>query len=71
MKGIGAGSFQNGLGAQQGSSIIQRTNPAHHGFSSSLYLRVWFPVRIARVAELVEEVFSLSQLVPREPMALR
>lgn len=61
MKGSNAGSLQNDLGAQQGSAIIQRTDPAHHSLPSSLDLRVWFPVRIAGVAELVEEVFSLFQ----------
>lgn len=68
MKGSSAGSLWNDLGAQQGSAITQKTNPAHHSLPNSLYLRVWFPVR---VAELVEEVFSLPQLVPRELMALR
>lgn len=71
MKGSSAGSLRNDLGAQQGSAIIQWTNPAHHSLPNILYLRVWFPVRVAGVAELVEEVFSLPQLVPRELMALR
>lgn len=68
MEGSSTGSLGNGLGAQQGSAIIQRTNPARHSLPNSLYLRVWFPVRIA---ELVEGVFSLPQLVPQELMALR
>lgn len=44
---------------EQESAIIQRTNPTHHSLPSNLYLRVWFSVRIAPVAELVEELFSL------------
>lgn len=70
MKGSSSRSLWNGLGAQQGSAITQMINPGH-SLPNSLYLRVWFPVGIARVAELVEEVFSLPQLVPRELVTVR